>query len=249
MCLILFAVNPNDRYSLVVAANRDELYARPTDAARFWDEQPALLGGRDMDAGGTWLGVNQQGYFSAVTNFREEPHTTLPPESRGDLPTAFLTERPDPASYLSEIQARSHQYKGFNLLVADQKSCHYYGNRAGAPSLLTSGYYGLSNQLLNCDWPKVTDGRSRLKDILKQSNMSKTGHDDLAASLFEVLLGSGDDREFSNAFIQADRYGTRAATVVLIEHSGDVYFEERNFIELGEPGPANQYQFTRTDDS
>jgi uncharacterized protein with NRDE domain len=236
MCLILFAVNPNDQHRLVVAANRDELYARPTTDANYWEDHPDILAGRDEDAGGTWLGVNRQGGFAAVTNFREEPPQPLPPRSRGDLPTRFLKDRPNPADYAKQINEQGHQFKGFNLLIADHTNCYYYGNRAGAPKALSDGYYGLSNQLLDCDWPKVIEGREKLGASIQSGDYAPD-------VLFELLLDHGDKRDFSNSFIAADRYGTRAATVVLIDHDGSVYFEERNFGESGTQLASNVFVY------
>jgi uncharacterized protein with NRDE domain len=242
MCLILFAVNPNSRYRLIVAANRDEIYARPTQTAGFWDSHPHLLAGQDENMGGTWLGVNRKGAFAAVTNFMEVPPDPLPPRSRGDLPTEFLATDPDPNAYLESVSSRGNAYKGFNLIVANQDNCCYYGNRAGAPRVLKDGYYGLSNQILDCDWPKVIEGRARLTEIISTV-------DDPSEALFTLLLGQGDGREFSNSFIAADTYGTRAATVVLIGTDGDVVFEERNFGENGTPLTGNRYQFNCDDGS
>jgi uncharacterized protein with NRDE domain len=237
VCLILFAVNPNERFRLIVAANRDELYARPTVNADFWPEHPDILAGRDENMGGTWLGIDRQGRFAAVTNFREEPPAPLPPRSRGDLPLNFLNADTTPLDYVKDVSTRSETYRGFNLIVADSQSTLYYGNRAGNPRELADGYYGLSNQVLDCDWPKVIEGRQRLQKKMESDA------DDLSESLFELLLSSGDDREFSNSFISGDEYGTRAASVVLKTHDGEIYFEERNFGPGGKFLNSNGYNF------
>lgn len=245
MCLILFAVNPNDQHRLVIAANRDELYARATTNADFWDQHPEVLAGRDQQMGGTWLGVNKSGYFAAVTNFKEDPPDPIPPRSRGELPADFLLHNPEPHQYLMGVAKDAHEYRGFNLIVADAKGCWYFGNRAGTPRRLDTGTYGLSNQVLDCDWPKVIEGRQRLTGLLEEKRES----DRLVEGLFDLLLHSGDTREFSNSFIKADVYGTRAATVVTISHGGDVYFEERNFGENGTPAGSNNYHFKSNGDS
>lgn len=240
MCLILFAVNPNEQYRLVVAANRDELYERPTQHAQFWHDQPELLAGRDESAGGTWLGVNRRGHFAAVTNFREEPPAPLPPASRGDLPTEFLTGNLSPADYCADVARKDSTFRGFNLLTVDSDQSCYHSNRNSVSSkVLDPGYYGLSNQLLDCDWPKVIAGREKLANLI-QSN-------DLVESLFSLLMDDGDGTDFSNSFIQSELYGTRAATVVTITTSGEVYFEERNFGVNGKPAERNQFGFTCID--
>jgi uncharacterized protein with NRDE domain len=242
MCLILFAVNPNTRYRLIVAANRDELYARPTQNARFWDSHPGLLAGQDKNMGGTWLGVNKKGAFAAVTNFMETLPAPLPSRSRGELPTGFLANDRDPKAYLDSISSRGNTYKGFNLIVANETNCCYYGNRAGAPRELGKGYYGLSNQTLDCDWPKVIESRAKLAEII-------SAFDDPCEALFSLLLNQGDDREFSSSFIAADTYGTRATTVVLIGTDGEVVLEERNFGAHGNPLKSNRFQFNCDDGS
>ena len=245
MCLILFAVNPGDRYRLVIAANRDELYERPTVPAGFWDQSPRVLAGRDENMGGTWLGVNRAGRFAAVTNFREDPPLPLPPRSRGDLPLGFLTSTKSPTDYLQDISQAGSEYRGFNLIVADRNAAGYYSNRAGSrdPRILDAGCYGLSNQLLDCDWPKVIEGRERLRQLVHLPT------DALVESLFELLLDEGDGREFSNSFISSEVYGTRAATVVLISHQGEICFEERNFGACGVQLPGNRFRFSCTFDS
>ena len=242
MCLILFAINPNSRYRLIAAANRDELYARPTQTAGFWDSHPGLLAGQDENMGGTWLGVNKNGSFAAVTNFMETPPDPLPSRSRGDLPTGFLTNDRDPKAYLDTVSSRENTYKGFNLIVANETKCGYYGNRAGAPRELGKGYYGLSNQILNCDWPKVIAGRTKLAEII-------SAFEDPSEALFSLLLNQGDDRKFSSNFIAADNYGTRATTVVLIGTDGEVVLEERNFGAHGNPLKSNRFQFNCGDGS
>jgi uncharacterized protein with NRDE domain len=192
--------------------------------------------------GGTWLGVNKNGAFAAVTNFMETPLDTLPSRSRGDLPTGFLANDPDPKSYLDKVSSRGQAYKGFNLIVANEENCGYYGNRAGAPRELGEGYYGLSNQILNCDWPKVIDGRASLREIISV-------FDDPCEALFSLLLNQGDDRKLSSSFIAADTYGTRASTVVLIGTDGEVVLEERNFGAHGNPLERNRFQFNCDDGS
>ena len=238
MCLILFAVNPNDQYQLVVGANRDELYARPTTSARYWRDSPHILAGRDDKMGGTWLGVNTQGRFAAVTNCREDLDNP-PPLSRGELTTDFLNSETPSLAYLDEIAKKADQYRGFNLIIADETGCFYYGNRTQEdPKQLPSGYYGLSNQLLNCDWPKVIDGRARLCKIIE------TESDNIPEGLFSILTSRGDDREFSNSFISSNIYGTRAATVVVIDKDQQIQFCERTFLEQGIPGPESNYAIT-----
>jgi uncharacterized protein with NRDE domain len=234
MCLILFAVAPNDDFQLVVAANRDEQYARPTAQAAHWNDHPSVLAGRDLEAGGTWLGVTETGRFAAVTNFREDPPNPLPPRSRGELTANFLTGTESCETYLEGLDPIAQEFRGFNLLVADGNEHWYYSNREGIPRKLAPGFYGLSNQLLDCDWPKVRRGR---KQLLHQVSVGFDTND-----LFELLFCKGDGKPFSQSFIATERYGTSASTVVTIGSRGDIEFEERNFLPWGEPHRIHRYR-------
>lgn len=236
MCLILLAVQPGDSHKLVVAANRDEQYARPTAQAAFWDDAPQVLGGRDLQAGGTWLGITRNGRFAAVTNFREDPPEPLPPRSRGELTANFLMSNTACKTYLAQVDRVANEYRGFNLIVSDGEQCFYYSNRDQDILELVPGFYGLSNQLLDCDWPKVIRGRRQLARALEQP----FSPDDL----FELLFCEGDGEPFSQSFIATESYGTSASTIVCVSNSGDVYFEERNFRSMGERDRVHAYEFS-----
>ena len=239
MCLILFAVNPDPDYLLIVAANRDEFYNRKSNSAEFWPDQPGILAGRDQQKGGTWLGIKNNGRFAAVTNFKEELTQPMPTRSRGELPTNFLIGNEDPLSYSEAVSEKAKHYRGFNLLTATNKSIAYYCNRLHKPVILNSGYYGLSNQILDCNWPKVTEGRESLKQQVQSEKP------ELSSRLFEILLINGDDREFSNSFIKGDEYGTRASTVVIIKRNGEIFFEERTFKAGGTPIAESSFALNR----
>jgi len=239
MCLILFCISPDAEHRLVVAANRDELYARPTSRPAFWEAAPEVLAGRDLQAGGTWLGVSRNGRFAAVTNFRETAVEPLPPLSRGALTADFLRSTESCADYIKRITPQADQYRGFNLLIDDGKETSYYSNRTTSARRLTAGYYGLSNQLLDCNWPKVMRGRADLNDV-GQSGFS-------TEALFGLLANRGDDSPFSARFIESDSYGTSASTVVKIMHNNLVVFEERAFLANGEPAASACFHFS-TDD-
>jgi uncharacterized protein with NRDE domain len=236
MCLILFSWQPDAEYQLVVAANRDEFYDRPSDKAHFWSDKPHILAGRDLQAGGTWLGVTREGRFATVTNFRETPADPLPPRSRGDLTSNFLSSHDAAESYLKEIDQRADEYRGFNLLLGQANNLYYYSNRQRQIQLLPPGNYGLSNQLLDCDWPKVIDGREQLASIVRTSFTTE--------QLFQLLLDRGQPNEpWSAKFIQTLEYGTCAATVLIIKRNGDVIFEERTFDAGDTAFPASRYAF------
>jgi uncharacterized protein with NRDE domain len=229
MCLILFAVQPNQNLRLAVAANRDEFYGRPASRAHYWEDFPEVLAGRDLQMNGTWLGVSKKGRFAAVTKFRETPPDPIPPRSRGDMTTEFLTTDLTVEDYVSEIQSRSDEYRGFNLVLDDGSNTYYYSNRAPEMIKLEPGFYGLSNQLLDCDWPKVNKGREKLSQLISETDDPKRLH----SELFDLLSDKGDDEAFSNSFIATAEYGTCAATVVTITQAGDTRFQEQGFAKHG----------------
>ncbi|HJL60628.1 MAG TPA: NRDE family protein [Pseudomonadales bacterium] len=233
MCLILFAIAPNDGLKLVVAANRDEQHARPTLAANYWLDDPGTLGGRDLQAGGTWLGVTKSGRFAAVTNFAEEPPDPLPPRSRGDLTSDFLRRDISCRDYLAEVQHKDQEYRGFNLVISDGEVVFYYSNREKQIRQLPSGFYGLSNQLLDCNWPKVISARQHLM----QCANNNFGND----TLFELLACRGDETPFSARFILGEHYGTCTSTIVKMTGT-EVYFEERGFSAEGTHIATNQFE-------
>ncbi len=238
MCLILFAVQPNQNLRLVVAANRDEFYGRPASRAHYWDDFPDVLAGRDLQMNGTWLGISKKGRFAAVTNFRETPPDPIPPRSRGDLTTEFLTTDRPVEDYVDEIQARANEYRGFNLVLDDGTSTYYYSNRAPEMIKLEPGFYGLSNQLLDCDWPKVNKGREKLSRLVTEVDDTKRLH----SELFDLLIDKGDGEAFSNSFIATAEYGTCAATVLTITNNGETRFQEQGFAKHGRREHLNTYR-------
>lgn len=216
MCLILAAWRTVPGYRLVVAANRDEFHARPAAPAAFWEDEPDILAGRDLQAMGTWMGVSRSGRFAAVTNFRGA-HEPSAPHSRGALVTAFLKHGKLPES--------SERYSGFNLLTAERDEMRWTSNRDGTPRSLEPGIYGLGNQLL--DSPEVGAAKQRFREAI--------AHGASVEVLF-TLLGE--------ARILDPRYGTRCSTVLLLGDDRRVRYAERSFDPAGEPGETRQFAFT-----
>ena len=244
MCLILFAVEQSPTYPLVVAANRDEQHARATLAADYWQDNPDILGGRDLVAGGTWLGLSRSGRFAAVTNFAEPAPDPIPPRSRGELTADFLAGDMDCETYLTGITKKAAEYRGFNLLISDGSSVWYYSNQNVSFQPLAPGYYGLSNQLLDCDWPKVINGRSEL------ANELQTVDENLSSRLFHMLRYEGDGSPHSAKFILGDSYGTSVSSVVLQKRDsgGEVqfWFEERGFNPTGEQTRSQVFELMKS---
>ncbi|HEX4779514.1 MAG TPA: NRDE family protein [Usitatibacter sp.] len=234
MCLILIAWRVRADLPLVVAANRDEWRERPTEPAHWWSEHPDLLAGRDLRAGGTWMGVTRGGRFAAVTNFRDPTEKRSAARSRGTLVTDYLTGRAAPGDYLAGLAAHAGEYNAFNLIVGDGQSLWGYGSRDGPPREIEPGIHGLSNHVLDEPWPKVVRGRAAMREALE--------HRDPVPPLFDFLSdarpapdpelpGTGVsvdwERRLSSALIIGADYGTRASTVVAMSASGALRFEER----------------------
>ena len=190
--------------------------------------------GRDLQAGGTWMGVTRGGRFAAVTNFRDPSDRRTTARSRGGLVTEYLLSKLDPGAWLADLMHRAGEYNGFNLIVGDGESLWYYGSREGLARPIPPGVHGLSNHLLDEPWPKVVRGRMAMEAALK--------HADPAPALFEALsdaqgapdgalpstgVGLAWERRLASALITGNDYGTRASTVVIMSPSGGLLFEER----------------------
>lgn len=255
MCLLIFAHLIDSRYPLVVAANRDEFYARPTAASTFWAEHPGLLAGRDLEQGGTWMGITRQGRFAAITNYRDPSRTAPAPRSRGALPLDFLTGHQTPANYLQDLQPFAGQYAGFNLLVGAADELWYLTNStsepAGQPLRLQPGLYGLSNASLDTPWPKVSSGKHKLAALLRQGSLDHAGLADVVGDrqlaepqeLKHHDLASEMDQILSAQFITTASYGTRASTTLWIEGNGLAHWRESTFDERGREVAVGETSF------
>ncbi len=238
MCLIVLALNAHPELPLVVLANRDEYYARPTARAHYFSDAPELFGGRDLEKGGTWLAVSRSGRFAAVTNFRS-PHAVRSGRSRGALVREALTPYPTALAWAHDL-ARS-QYPSFNLLLGDQREL-YYTHEASAQVLpLSPGIHGLSNARLDDPWPKVRRACARLEQLLTAPSLDVEAAFAILADRTEAPdhelpdtgVQRGLERTLSAAFIAMPGYGTRASTVVAAQRDGSWRFAERTFGEGG----------------
>ena len=252
MCLVLVALDTHPDYTLVVAANRDEFYERPTAPANFWDDAPDVLAGRDLRAGGTWLGMDRRARLAAVTNYRQGTREAAAARSRGHLVSEYLTGQADGRAHAARVAREAGLYNGFNLICGDAGELHYFSNREGRVRRLEPGVYGLSNHLLDSPWPKVTAGKSGLAALLATSG------DELVSRLFALLadrrqgpdellprtgVGPEWERLLSAAFIASPDYGTRSSTVVLVGRDGRTTFVERSFGPGGVPGEEARFEF------
>ncbi|MGV3638746.1 MAG: NRDE family protein [Flavobacteriales bacterium] len=227
MCLITLAYQFHPRFPLVLAANRDEFLERPTAPASWWADAPHVLAGRDLRAGGTWLGITRTGRFAALTNHRDLRRAPKQGPSRGLLVRTALEGSP--------LEATA-AYEGFNLVYGPLNALRYHNNIEPTDEPLGPGIHGLSNALLNTPWPKVERAKDSLAEALRVPD------EELVEALFKVLrdpvpaadaqlpdtgLTPPMERALSSVFITTEGYGTRCSTVVLLGHDGRVHFEER----------------------
>lgn len=236
MCIILFAWRHHPRYPLIVAANRDEFYDRPTAAADFWPGDAGMLAGKDLRCGGTWLGITRCGRFAAVTNYREGASRHAAPRSRGHLVSNYLTGEHTPAEYAADVSNRAAQYNGFNLLLGDRETLLCLSNREGGLQVLPPGVHGLSNHLLNTPWPKVVRGTAALRATLAETTVQPRSLTELLADkrmaeeneLPETGIDIALERALSPILIHTPTYGTRSSTAIIVTQSGEVVFVEQS---------------------
>ena len=229
MCLILFSYAKNAERPLVVAANRDEFYARPALAAHWWDDVDHIYGGRDLEAEGTWLAVDRTGRFAAVTNWTADLNAPKPPGSRGDLPKDFLAGTMSARAFVAGIDGP--HYSGYNLIAFDGDELVYTSNRTDEVRVLDSGVYGMTNERLGATWQKAVNGAAALETIQARASL-----DDLVDLLTHSHVvaepkPNGDlkpERSFSPCFIRGDAYGTRASTAIIVA-DGAIEFVEQHY--------------------
>lgn len=250
MCLIAIAHKVHAGFPLVVAANRDEFYGRPTAQAAFWEDEPGILAGRDLECMGTWLGVTRGGRFAAVTNYRDAADQRKSAESRGTIVSRFLADAMPAAEFVGNLASNAGAYRGFNLLASDGAELFAYSNRDGGPRRLEPGIYGLSNHLLDTPWPKVRMVRERLADALKPAPATEPlfamlGDTGTAPEAELPQTGVGLDREkmLSSARIVSTTYGTRCSTVVLQGADGRMQFAERTYGPEGVEEDTARFDF------
>jgi len=241
MCLIVFAWRPGHAQPLVVAANRDEFYARPSKPLAQWPEALQVFAGRDAQAGGTWLGVGADGRFAALTNIRE-PHQTSARNSlrsRGELVADFLSTDTSIGDYFADVGRRISDYAGFNLLLGDREQLWHFNSKELAPQPLSAGVYGLSNAGLDTPWPKLLKAKLALREVLHDPQpqallaLLKDPQTAPLSELPDTGVGQATESLLSSIFIASPNYGTRASTALIINAQGSRVMVEHSFGPLG----------------
>lgn len=253
MCLITLSFARHPDYRLILAANRDEFHARPTQDAHWWPDKPGILGGRDLQAGGTWLAVNRSGRFGTVTNYRDAKPVDPSHRSRGHLVTGFLESDLSPQDYLATIDEDA--YAGFNLIVGTTGELSYLSNREEGMRDLGAGTYGLSNALLDGPWHKVMRSRSKLEELVATDNVNETQllrlmDDREKGPVEEVERGRLEFRTahaITAPFIVMPDYGTRCTTLLLADRKGRWQLTERRFDAAGAITGESRFAFETSD--
>ncbi|MGB3598293.1 MAG: NRDE family protein [Pseudomonas neustonica] len=248
MCLLALAWQVAADYPLTLIGNRDEFHHRPTRPAQPWQEEgmPELLAGKDLEAGGTWLGVTRSGRFAALTNIRS-PGAMRAPLSRGKLVLDYLAGTDTAADYLSQLSEKSADFAGFNLLVGDRHRLWYLNSQEGQPRELPPGVYGLSNAALNTPWPKLTQLREQLTAMPQAApeQLLPLLHDEHIYAdelLPQTGVNSDLERMLSACFIIGNQdYGTRASSLLRLHANHDVELIEQRFGPLGQKEGENRW--------
>ena len=250
MCLVVFSWQPESAQPLLLLANRDEVHARPSAPLAQWSDQPAIYAGRDLEAGGTWLGITEQSRFATLTNIRD---LSLPlgAKSRGALVSDYLAGQQSPQAYLHDIATQLTQYSGFNLLVGDQHSMWYLSSTEPRPVRLSAGIYALCNASLDTPWPKLVRVRSAFAQHLDATDqvLFELMHDEHRADddqLPDTGVGLAMERMLSSIFIRGEAYGTRVASLLRRSSEGVTTLTERSYAMHGEYTGQVQVQVPRS---
>lgn len=248
MCLIIFANNFLDDYKLIFAANRDEFYNRPSEQAEFWNNYPDLLAGKDLEAGGTWMGITKQGRFAAITNFRDLKNHRNDAPSRGNLTLDFLMSDIHPEEYYNKLRPSLNEFNGFNLILGTVEELFYFSNKTEGLRMLEPGIHGISNAILDTPWPKVEKSKIQLQRLIEYKKIHPWEVlnilDDTSPAKDEELPDTGVglelERMLSPIFIKSEKYGTRSSTIVTVDKLNNVRFVEKTYF-------ANTGRFSNRD--
>jgi uncharacterized protein with NRDE domain len=252
MCLIVFANNAHPKYKLIFAANRDEFYERPTAQAEFWNEYPGLLAGKDLQAGGTWMGITKQGRFAAITNFRDLKNHRNDAPSRGNLTLDFLLSEIEPEEYYNKLKPTLKNFNGFNLLLGNVDQLYYLSNKTESIQKLEPDIHGISNAILDTPWPKVERSKRHLQSLIQHEDINAW---EVIAILKDTSIAKDEElpdtgvgldleRMLSPVFIKSEKYGTRCSSVVMVDKDNNVKFVEKFFFDGIGNFSNKEYKFT-----
>nr|NJM01570.1 NRDE family protein [Desulfobacula sp.] len=238
MCLILFGYKMSKDFPLVLVANRDEFYQRPTAAMHFWEDPPNILAGKDLDQSGTWFGIGRNGTFAALTNYRNPAALKPNAPSRGEIIPDFLGSEQSPERFIRDFTPKANAYNGFNLILGSPDRLFWFTNLTGKMEEIPPGIHGISNRFLNTPWPKVESGKKALEKILQDS--AAPAPDQLFSLLKDRTLPPDDslpdtgiglewERVLSPLFIESPDYGTRSSLAMLVDQKNNINITERTY--------------------
>jgi uncharacterized protein with NRDE domain len=248
MCILFIAINQHSEHPLIVCANRDEIFARPTLQAHFWNDRPYLLAGKDQQAGGSWLGITTHGRFAAITNIRTGEPSLTGKRTRGELVTMAL--EPDSKFCLDWLLEYSDQYNPFNLVYGSLNQLCCYNSLEKKQTRLVTGYHAISNGSLDDVWPKMVRGQQHLQQLITAQKKLRS------EQLFSLLTDSTQvpdtelpdtgvplawERKLSSIFISGQEYGTRSSSLLMLNNTGNVDFFERAYDQTGKVFEQNEY--------
>lgn len=239
MCLIAFSYKTHPKYKLILAANRDEFYQRPTRSAQFWTDEhfPNILAGKDLKANGTWMGVSKSGKWGALTNYRDPSNIKEDAPTRGALVLDFLKSNGSITEYLTGLRKSAGEFNGFNLLLGNKDKLFHYSTQSDSITEIEAGIHGVSNALLDTSWPKLDNAKQELERITSERSFDK---EDLFQILKNPAVASDDnlpstgiphelEKAISSIFIKTENYGTLCSTLLLIDYEGNAEFTERRY--------------------
>ncbi|MCC2615770.1 NRDE family protein [Aestuariibacter halophilus] len=252
MCILFIAVKQHPDLPLIIAANRDEFYQRPTTPSGFWNEYPSILAGKDRQAGGTWMGVTRGGKIAALTNVREPQRVLDNAPSRGELTVNYLTEDVSTSDYLQCCQSSRQHYNGYNLLFGEWHNLHVYNNRSDTLTVLKPGFYALSNASIDMHWPKQRRGVKGLQaacqlpaDHIVDALLTVLQDDHQAPE--EALPDTGIPKDWerllSSIFITTPDYGTRCSTILTVDDQQHISWYEQTYQNGHPSSPPRTFQF------
>jgi uncharacterized protein with NRDE domain len=243
MCLLVLAYRVDPKRPIVLAANRDELYARPSSALSVWPDEPEICAGRDLSQGGTWLGMTRSGRFAALTNFRRGG-AQVGARSRGEVVLDFLRSSLSPERYMAELAGHADQFGGFSVIAGDlEHDPYYFSNQGNVSRRLPPGTYGLSNQWLDEPWPKVTRAKERIGALIAAGQLAPEALCDAMDDRYQPLdehlpdtgIGLARERMLAPIFITGQEYGTRAVTALIMASERRAVVYERSY------GPGGRF--------
>lgn len=251
MCLIFLSYKQNKEYPLIVLANRDEFYKRPTESANYWKENSNILAGKDLEGGGTWMGITKNGYMAMLTNYRDIDNIKANAPTRGKLVSDYLHGEFNSKEYLLALSKTGGIYNGYSLITGSFNDPWYYSNYQKKVAQLGTGLYGLSNALLNSKWPKIESGKEELTPLLMTEKINKEALFNLMKNpeladdnrLPQTGLPMEKEKAISSRFINIEGYGTRCTTLIMVDKMGKVNFTERQFENGVATGEENNFAF------